>query len=214
MCFLPCWEEKPSSETASLGNEVSSPWIRQPGRREMLDISQLTAIARPERAMGRDSYLFCVPQADCGSVTCRDGRGTLPALAPCPYSAFGISSSAILREAGISHWNPSSLLQPAFSSGQWWPHQPRHGGGVPPDPLHAHPDPASAASLADPPPPPAAGWAGKQCPWHLSPLLGYLLGLVLPLDFPGPSVPPSLMLCGGHMQRQAHAHTCTYTQGR
>lgn len=145
---------------------------------------------------------------------CRDGEGHTASLAPGPYSAVGISFLAILREAGISHWNPSSLLQPAFGAGQWRPHQPCNSGGIPPHPLHAHPDPASAASLADPPPPPAAGWAGKQCPWCLSPLWGYLLGLLLPLYSPGPPLPPCLPpSCSAadtrsdmHMLTPAHTH--------
>lgn len=145
---------------------------------------------------------------------CRDGEGHTASLAPGPYSAVGISFLAILREAGISHWNPSSLLQPAFGAGQRRPHQPCNSGGIPPHPLHAHPDPASAASLADPPPPPAAGWAGKQCPWCLSPLWGYLLGLLLPLYSPGlplpPCLPPSCSAADTrsdmHMLTPAHTH--------
>lgn len=47
-----CWGRE-----ASLGNEVSSPWISQPGRREILDLSCLREIPNPERDIGRDSVL-------------------------------------------------------------------------------------------------------------------------------------------------------------
>lgn len=153
----------------------------------MLGFSQLRVIPSPEQATGRDSICFLHRALTPRPGTCRAGMGHAASPAPSPYSTVGVSSSAILREAGISHWNPGSLLQPAFGAGQRRPHQPRDGGGVSPHPFHAHPDPASAAPLADPPPPPAAGRAGKRPP---RPSLGYLLGLSLTPPAPL-SLPPS-----------------------
>lgn len=132
-------------------------------------LEQLSAKESPRQR----ARLFSTPRAACwarGSqgregARCSGGKGSTAHLPPpTPYSAVGVSSPAILREAGISHWNPSGLLQLAFGTGQRWPHQPCHGGCVPPHAFHAHPDPTSATPLADPPPPPAAGRAGKHPP--------------------------------------------------
>ncbi|MEE6491683.1 hypothetical protein FKM82_016327 [Ascaphus truei] len=91
-------------------------------------------------------------------------------------------NTAIFREAGISHWYPSHILQPAISPRKWGSPKPSDGRSLPPGSLHAHPGPAPAASLPDPAPPSAAGrseWCRAAQPGslHATEVSGHQIGL-------------------------------------
>uniref|UniRef100_UPI00398EC17B ubiquitin-associated protein 2-like isoform X3 n=1 Tax=Pristiophorus japonicus TaxID=55135 RepID=UPI00398EC17B len=64
------------------------------------------------------------------------------------YGTHGYST--VFREAGLSHWNPGSLVQPALRPGKRGSRQPSHRGWLP-TAIHAHSDaPPTTDALADP----------------------------------------------------------------
>lgn len=70
--------------------------------------------------------------------------------------------SIVFREAGFPHRDPQRFLQFALGTRERRPHQPSGRSSLCTGPVHAHPDPPSAAPLPDAPPPPATGWTGKH----------------------------------------------------
>lgn len=171
-------ERKPSSETASLGNEVSSPWSSQSGRRELLSLSQLLAIPSPERATGRDSVRSLHYALTPRPRTCRAGKRHTASqgqgsTAQVPALTLSLASSPqqSFEKQGFHTGTPAASFNLPSALGSGGPINPATAAAYPPTPfmhiLTPHQQPHSQilhhhlqqdGQVSNPPGPPGPCW--------------------------------------------------------